>query len=79
MTKVARKGVLIYELNLSEFIMSLIKYFQETKAELKFVKWPGQRQTLIYTALVIFISIITAVYLGVFDFIFTSGINKLIF
>ncbi len=58
--------------------MGFIKYLQETKAELKFVKWPSQKQTMIYTALVIIISIITAIYLGVFDFIFTSGVNKLI-
>jgi preprotein translocase SecE subunit len=58
--------------------MNLIKYLRETQAELKFVKWPSQRQTIIYTVLVIIISIITAFYLGVFDFFFTSGINKLI-
>jgi len=58
--------------------MGFIKYLRETHAELKFVKWPSQKQTMIYTALVIIISIITALYLGVFDFVFTSGINKLI-
>ncbi len=58
--------------------MGLIKYLKETHAELKFVKWPTQRQTLVYTILVIFISLLTAVYLGVFDFIFSTGINKLI-
>jgi len=58
--------------------MGLIKYLKETQAELKFVKWPSQKQTMIYTALVIIISIITALYLGVFDFLFTSGVNKLI-
>jgi preprotein translocase SecE subunit len=58
--------------------MGLIKYLQETKAELKFVKWPSQRQTVIYTALVILISIVTSIYLGVFDYLFTSGIDKII-
>jgi len=58
--------------------MGFIKYLQETQAELKFVKWPSQRQTMVYTALVIIISIVTSIYLGVFDFLFTSGINKLI-
>ncbi len=56
--------------------MGLIKYLQETQAELKFVKWPTQRQTIVYTALVIIISIVTAVYLGVFDAFFTSGLQK---
>ncbi len=58
--------------------MGFIKYLKETHAELKFVKWPSQRQTMVYTALVIIISIVTAVYLGVFDFLFTSGVNRLI-
>ena len=58
--------------------MGLIKYLEETKAELKFVKWPTQKQTIIYTALVIIISIITSFYLGLFDFLFTNIINKLI-
>ena len=58
--------------------MGFIKYLQETQAELKFVKWPSQRQTMIYTALVILVSAVTALYLGLFDFVFTSGVNKLI-
>ncbi len=58
--------------------MSLITYLKETHAELKFIKWPTQRQTMVYTILVILISLLTAVYLGAFDFIFTSGIDKLI-
>ena len=58
--------------------MGLIKYLQETQAELKFVKWPTQKQTMVYTALVIIISILTAIYLGLFDSLFSSFINKLI-
>ena len=58
--------------------MGLIKYLQETKAELHYVKWPSQQQTIIYTALVIGISFLTAAYLGVFDFIFTNWIHTLI-
>jgi preprotein translocase SecE subunit len=55
--------------------MSLIKYLQETHAELKFVKWPTQRQTIVYTALVIIISILTAAYLGLFDYLFSNVIR----
>ena len=58
--------------------MGLVKYLQETQAELKFVKWPTQTQTIVYTALVIIISIATAVYLGLFDTLFSTVVNKLI-
>lgn len=58
--------------------MSLISYLRETQAELKFVKWPTQRQTLVYTALVIVVSVLTALYLGFFDFLFTRGLDKII-
>jgi preprotein translocase SecE subunit len=58
--------------------MSLIKYLQETQAELKFVKWPTQHQTIIFTLLVIGISILTAIYIGVFDYIFSSILDKII-
>jgi len=58
--------------------MSLITYLKETKAELKFVKWPSQRQTIIYTTLVVLISVFTAVYLGVFDMLFSTLMNKII-
>lgn len=58
--------------------MSLLKYLQETQAELKFVKWPTQTQTIIYTILVITISALTALYLGVFDHLFTNVLHKVI-
>ncbi|MCD5384386.1 MAG: preprotein translocase subunit SecE [Candidatus Pacebacteria bacterium] len=58
--------------------MNLIKFLKETQAELKFVKWPSQRQTIVYTILVVIISIVTALYLGVFDFLFTSAMDKII-
>ncbi len=58
--------------------MSLISYLKETKAELKFVKWPSQKQTAVYTALVVVISIFTAIYLGVFDYLFTLFIDNII-
>lgn len=53
-------------------------YFKETKAELKHVIWPTRRQTFYYTLIVIVLSVIIAYYLGVFDFIFSQGLQKLI-
>ncbi len=59
--------------------MSLIQYLKDTKAELKHVSWPTRKQTLIYTSLVIAISVFVAVYLGVFDFVFSSLLFKTLF
>ncbi|MCH7529904.1 preprotein translocase subunit SecE [Patescibacteria group bacterium] len=49
----------------------LINYIKETKGELKHVSWPTRKQSIIFTVLVICISIFTALFLGFFDFVFT--------
>jgi preprotein translocase subunit SecE len=43
--------------------MKLLQYFKETKAELKEVIFPTSSQTIIYTVLVIVISLAVAVVL----------------
>jgi preprotein translocase subunit SecE len=58
--------------------MSLLTYIKDTRAEMKHVTWPTKSQALNYTILVIGISIATALVLGVFDFLFSSGIQKII-
>ena len=45
----------------------LLNYFRATRGELKHVSWPTQKQTTIYTLLVIILSIVTAIYLGLLD------------
>lgn len=47
-------------------------YFRDVIAELKRVSWPTQTQAIIYTALVIGISVIVALLLSGFDYIFTN-------
>jgi preprotein translocase subunit SecE len=54
------------------------EYFKETKAELKHVNWPGRKLTINYTLIVIALSVLLAYFLGVFDFIFSKGLEKLI-
>jgi len=56
----------------------IIEYFKETKAELKHVNWPGRRQTFYFTLIVVALSAIVAYFLGVFDFIFSKGLEKII-
>lgn len=53
-------------------------YLRDTAAEMKHVSWPTQTQALIYTALVIGVSGLVAVFLGAADYLFTGALNKLI-
>jgi len=53
-----------------------IQYLKDTRGELKHVSWPTQRQTIIYTTLVIIISLLMAGYLGLFDYLFTEILNR---
>lgn len=56
----------------------ITEYFKETKTELKHVIWPTRRQTIFYTVIVIVLSVIIAYYLGIFDYIFSRGLEKIL-
>lgn len=56
----------------------ITEYFKEIRAELKHVVWPSKNQTIFYTIIVIVLSILVAYFLGVFDFIFSKGLEKII-
>jgi preprotein translocase subunit SecE len=56
----------------------MFKFLGEVKGELKHVSWPTKNQAWGYTILVILISLFIAIYLGVFDWIFTYFIELLI-
>lgn len=58
--------------------MKLGDYIKETRAELKHVSWPTRRQAAIFTVVVIVISLVTAAYLGAFDYIFTTLLKLVI-
>ena len=56
----------------------ITEYLKETKLELKHVNWPTKNQTLFYTLTVVILSVLVAYLLGLFDFIFTKGVEKII-
>jgi preprotein translocase subunit SecE len=58
--------------------MSLSNYIKETRAELKHVSWPTRQQAIVYTVAVIVISIGLSLYLGLFDYLFSTGLKYLI-
>lgn len=53
-------------------------YIRDTQAEMKHVSWPTQKQALIYTALVIGVSILVALFTGAMDYIFTGVLNMVV-
>jgi preprotein translocase subunit SecE len=67
-------GFLIWETTMSSFI----QYIKDTRSELKHVSWPTRSQTIWFTVLVIVISLLTAVYLGAFDQLFTHIVKTYI-
>ena len=56
--------------------MALIQYLKDTRSELNHVAWPTRMQTIVFTALVILLSALIAVYLGFFDYVFTTGLGR---
>ena len=57
---------------------AFMQYLKDTRSELRHVAWPTQTQTIVYTLLVAAMSIGIALYLGFFDFLFTTGLTKVI-
>ncbi len=58
--------------------MGLGTFLKETQAELKHVSWLTRRQTVIYTAIVIGISLGIAAYLGALDYVFSKALQFLL-
>lgn len=57
------------------FMSRLGNYLRDTASEMKHVSWPTQTQAMIYTALVISVSVLVALFVAAFDYIFTGVLN----
>ena len=58
--------------------MGLGQYIKDTRGELRHVAWPTQSQTIIFTVLVVALSVFVSLYLGLFDYIFTGAIKRVV-
>ncbi|MDO8503529.1 MAG: preprotein translocase subunit SecE [bacterium] len=58
--------------------MNPIAFLQEVKVELEKVVWPGRKQIIELTILVIVISLIIGIYVGGLDLMFTSIMNAIL-
>ena len=59
--------------------MSIQQYISDTKSEMKHVSWPTRKQTIVYTILVIVVSVIVALYVSGLDTVFTSLFREFVF
>ncbi len=48
-----------------------VQYLKDTQTELKHVSWPTRRQAIIFTCIVIAVSVAVAAYIGALDWAFT--------
>ena len=58
--------------------MGFIQYIKDTQGELNHVAWPTRVQTIIFTVLVIILSAFVSLYLGLFDYLFTTGLGEVV-
>jgi len=56
----------------------MFNYLKETKKEMSHVTWPTTKQAVIYTVLVISVTALVAVFLGLFDHLFSQFIQNTI-
>lgn len=73
-----RNKILINPRDVDKYMSKITEYIKETKTELKHVIWPNKTLTSYYTIIVIILSILIAYFLGLFDFLFSIGLEKLI-
>jgi len=65
-------------LNIGATFNKIDTFLKEVKAEIKKVNWPTTKETIRYTLIVIGVSVVTAIFLGGIDYLFTMFLNKLI-
>jgi preprotein translocase subunit SecE len=51
--------------------MKITEYIKDTRAEMAHVTWPTRKQAISYSIAVVIVSIVTALLLGLFDYIFS--------
>ncbi len=59
-------------------MQQIINYFSEVKVELTKVVWPKREEVIRLTMVVIFISLIVALYVGGIDFGFTKLLESIL-
>lgn len=61
-----------------KFIAKIKHFLKEVLLEIRKINWLGRREVFKYTIIVLFISVVVAMFLGSLDFIFNTVIRKFI-
>ncbi len=72
------RGFLVAVLENIIKIMSLTTYIKDTQGELKHVNWPSRKQAIVFSVIVVLISVFVSFYLGFFDYIFNLVLQKFV-
>ena len=56
--------------------MKVADYIKETRTEMKHVNWPTRKQAVAFTLIVVGISVGVSVFLGLFDYLFSLGLQS---
>ncbi len=56
----------------------MFEFLRKVKSEMGHTTWPTKNQTIAYTAVVVGISLIVAYVLGLFDYIFSQILVKVL-
>jgi preprotein translocase subunit SecE len=56
----------------------IVKYFKETRAELRKVNWPNRQEALNLTLIVVAFTVFMAALLGIIDYIFALVFSLII-
>lgn len=57
---------------------AIVRYFRETRGELRKVTWPTRQESQRLTAIVLGVTAVMAIFLGLLDFIFSRSIQTLV-
>lgn len=63
---------------MTKILSAFTNYIKASIEELRKVAWPSRTETVRYSLLVIGISVGTAAFIGILDYFFTLGIEKLV-
>jgi len=58
--------------------MSLITYLEDTRTELRHVSWPTRNQVIVFTIVVILISLFVSFFLGFFDYLLKEFVGMVV-
>ena len=71
----------VFKIKNMEFSLTnnrIVNYIKEAKEELGKVVWPTRSELTRHTLIVIGVSLVVAVFLGIFDFVFNKILESLI-